>query len=76
MMVWTAPPAIGLAMMLLWRGSLTTPSDVSAALIGDAPVEDDRDRVSDPISRYTSIVLRNWRFRNFFGSVANFNFRG
>jgi hypothetical protein len=71
MMVCTAPSAIGLAMMLLWSGSLTTPSDVSAALIGDAPVEDDRDRVSDTISRYTiivlrSIVLRNWCLRNFF----------
>ena len=71
MMVWTAPPTIGLAIMLLWSGSLTTPPAISASLIGDAPVEDDRDRVSDTISRYTiivlrSIVLRNWCLRNFF----------
>jgi hypothetical protein len=75
MMVWTAPPAIGLAIMLLWSGSLTTPSAVSASLIGDTPVEDDRDRVSDTISRYKIIVLRiivlrNWRIRNFFSEIA------
>jgi hypothetical protein len=70
MMVCTAPSAIGLAMMLLWSGSLTTPSDVSAALIGDAPVEDDRDRIGDTISRYVIIVLCNRRLRNFFSGIA------
>jgi hypothetical protein len=57
MMVWTAPSAIGLAIMLLWSGSLTTPPAVSAALIGYAPVEDDRDRVGETIRRYNIILL-------------------
>src|SRR5437667_871262 len=36
MMVCTAPPSIGLAIMLLWRGSPTTPC-VMVSLIGLSP---------------------------------------
>src|SRR5919109_4787298 len=47
MMVCTAPPAIGLAIMLLWSDSLTTPPAVSAPLIGGPPMCQDRDRVGE-----------------------------
>jgi hypothetical protein len=57
MMVCTAPPPIGLAIMLLWSGSLTTPPAISAALIGFAPVWDDRDRVGEITKRYTTILV-------------------
>jgi hypothetical protein len=54
-MVYTAPPPIGLEIMLLWSGSLTTPPALSAAPIGFAPVWDDRDRVGETIGRYNII---------------------
>jgi hypothetical protein len=57
MMVWTAPPAIGLAIMLLWSGSLTTPPAISAALIGYAPAWHDRDREGKTIGKSQMILL-------------------
>src|ERR671925_1497574 len=58
MMVCTAPPPIGLAIMLLWSGSLTIPPGISAALMGDAPGWHDRDRIRKTIGECNSILLR------------------